>query len=216
MPRSNKRTASLPNPFPVGLQSRCSIWLRSLPLRLCQATAPQQTHTRGEPHLSGHASSTHHQDTCSSVMLASSLRAHIMLGYPPFGCTAGSMTTGIPATLPCQTPAWSWSHSLPGYMLPPKLTTLQALLSPSYTWNDRTTNPWTYLSIRPCWAPAMCGMTGAPPCWERHQPSVRQPHPIACQEPCPSGRAGTSSSGFRDNHSIRLLLGLQLEGSKHA
>jgi hypothetical protein len=40
MPQSNERTAGLPSPHPIGLQSRCSAPLGSPPLRLCQIHAP--------------------------------------------------------------------------------------------------------------------------------------------------------------------------------
>jgi hypothetical protein len=70
--------------------------------------------------------------------------------------------------------------------------------------------------IRSCSAPALCGMTGAPPNWDRHQPGVRQLHPPVHQEPCPSGRASPSSTVFPHNHSTRLPLRPPLEGSKHA
>jgi hypothetical protein len=49
MPQSNKRTASLPSPHPVGQQSCCSALLGSPPLRLCQATALHQIHTPPPP-----------------------------------------------------------------------------------------------------------------------------------------------------------------------
>jgi hypothetical protein len=45
MPWCNKRTAGLPNPHSIGLQSHCSILLGSPSLGLCQATALCQTHT---------------------------------------------------------------------------------------------------------------------------------------------------------------------------
>jgi hypothetical protein len=44
-PWSNKRTAGLPSPHPIDLQSNCSTPLGSPPLRLWQATAPCRIHT---------------------------------------------------------------------------------------------------------------------------------------------------------------------------
>jgi hypothetical protein len=55
MPQSNKRTFSLSSPHPVDLQSHCSAMLGSLPLRLCQAPSPCQSHTPpGSPPLRPH------------------------------------------------------------------------------------------------------------------------------------------------------------------
>jgi hypothetical protein len=88
----------------------------------------------------------------------------------------------------------------------PKPTALQVLLSPSYAWDDQTPPLGLSLPIRPCQAPALCGTIGAPPCWDGHQPGMRQLHPATCQEPHPSGGAGPSSTGFPDNRSTRLLL----------
>jgi hypothetical protein len=48
-PLSNKRTAGLPNPCPIGLQFCCSFLPGSLPFGLSQVTAPCQTHTQWEP-----------------------------------------------------------------------------------------------------------------------------------------------------------------------
>jgi hypothetical protein len=59
MPQSNKRTADLPNPCPVGLHG------------MCQATSLRWTHTWRDPHLLSHARSMHYQDTHPSVTLAS-------------------------------------------------------------------------------------------------------------------------------------------------
>jgi hypothetical protein len=72
MPQSNKRTASLPSPHPVGLQSCCSAPLGSPPLRLHQATALCWTHAQQDPCLSGHMGSTHHRDNHLSAVPVSS------------------------------------------------------------------------------------------------------------------------------------------------
>ncbi|XP_073928330.1 uncharacterized protein [Castor canadensis] len=48
---------------------------------------------------------------------------------------------------------------------------------------------WRHTWLRPHRAPATCGMTGAPPRWDRHQLGVRQLHPPACRDPRPSGVA---------------------------
>jgi hypothetical protein len=141
MPLSNKGTAGLPNPHPVGLQSFCSILLGSLPLGLCQATALHQTHTRWA--------------TRPSVVPASSCQTHTMPEYPSHDHgdpPHHSMLDPIPELVP----------QLMGMPAPsPELTALQALLSPSNAWDDQTPPLGLSLPIRPCWAPAPCGMTGA-------------------------------------------------------
>jgi hypothetical protein len=80
----------------------------------------------------------------------------------------------------------------------------------------KPTAPLSPPPFRHCWAQAPCGMTGALPLWDRHQPGKRQLYPPACQETHPLGRAGPSSTGFPDNCSTRLLLGPPLESYKCA
>jgi hypothetical protein len=124
-PQSNKRTANLPNPCPIGLHSHCSILPSSPLLGLCQAIALRQTHTW--------------QDTPPSAIPASSSQTHTMPEYPSLAMPLGPWPPGSPTTSPCQTPAWSQSHSLLGHLpLPPKPTALQALLSPSHAWDHQT------------------------------------------------------------------------------
>jgi hypothetical protein len=150
MPRSNKTIAGLPNPCPIGLQSLRSILPGSLTLELCQAIAPHQTHTR--------------RDTCCSAMLASSSRSTPHRNTHPSATLLDPQPLGSPLTVHArpQPRAGPTGHrdTCPP---PPKLTTLQALLSPSYVWDDCTPPVGLPPPIRPCQAPAPCGMTGAPP-----------------------------------------------------
>jgi hypothetical protein len=200
---SNKRTANLPNPCPVALQSCCSILLGSSPLGLHQVTALSQTHTRQDTHL--------------SAAPASNFQTHSMQEYPPLSRVLVSMTTGIPANSPCQTPGQSRSHSLLEYHPPP-------LSPPPFRpcWAPATHGMTGYLPlglpppIRPCLAQIPCWTTRAPPHWDRHQPGRRQPHPPACQEPHPVGGDDPSCTGFPDNCSTRFPFRLPLEGSKCA
>jgi hypothetical protein len=129
-PQSNKRTAGLPNSRPVDLQGCCSVLLGSLPLRLCQATAPDWSHSWQDPCLLGLTGSTHHLDSRPWAGLPSSHQTHTTRGYPSLSYAGGSMTTGIPMTCRRQTPARSQSHSYQGNPHP-EPTALQALLSSS-------------------------------------------------------------------------------------
>jgi hypothetical protein len=153
-PRSNKRTAGLPNPCPIGLQSRCSILPGCPPVGLHQATAPHQTHTLQDPRLLGRTRSMYHWDSRPSAT-------------PDPSPEPDPHSAGIPALKP--TAPW-------------------ALLGPSYVWDDQIPAP-RFPPLRPHRAPATCGMTGAPPRWDRHQLGVRQLHPPACRDPRPSGVA---------------------------
>jgi hypothetical protein len=162
----------------------------------------------------GFAGSTHHWDTSPSATLASSPWTHTTSGYPPFGYGTGSTTTGIPATHLRWTPAQSQSHRSLRYPSPTKSISLQALLCPSYAWDDWTPAPQTpaqqaLQSYSSMWN------TGALTHWDRHQPGVRQPHPKTCQEPCLLSRASPSSTGFPDNPPPSSCWAA-LEGSKHA
>jgi hypothetical protein len=87
--------------------------------------------------------------------------------------------------------AWPkpWTHH-PSAPAEPQLCVKQ--LDPS---------PLGSLHLKTCWAPAPCGTTGALPCWDRHQP-----HLPVCQDPCLSGTASPSSTGFPVNYSTRLPL----------
>jgi hypothetical protein len=135
-PQSKKRTASLPSPHPIVLQSCCSTPLGCLPLGLCQATAPHQIHAPQDSCLLGHARSMHHRDPCPSAMTDASLQLnqhplgsppllphcapvlhqiHAPSGSSPLGCTGLHPRTRSP---PLNPPA------------------LQALLGPSSTWDD--------------------------------------------------------------------------------
>jgi hypothetical protein len=164
MPQSNKRTAGLPNPCLVGLQSCCSILLGSPPLGLCQAThggipAPQPCW----PPASG-------PTPC-------------WVPHHPLATPLDLRSPGSPPPVRTGPQHGVQSHSSPGYPPPLEPTTLQALLSPSYAWDDRTPTTRTPPPIRPSvwknWSPAH---------WDKHQPGVRQPHPPAHQEPHPLGR----------------------------
>jgi hypothetical protein len=102
-PGSNTRTAHLPNPHPVGLQSRCSVLQGPLSLGLCQPQ-PRARHTHGgipapKPHW------------------LPAIRTHTTLEYTPLGHTATSMTIGIPATRTHWTPARTQFPGLAG--IPP-------------------------------------------------------------------------------------------------
>jgi hypothetical protein len=103
------------------LQSKNSQPTKSLPCRSAEPllhsvrlSAPQAVPGHcpmPDPHMAGYP---------SLAMPASSSQTHTMPEYLPLGHAARSMTTGIPDTSLGQTPAWSWSHSLPGYQpLPP-------------------------------------------------------------------------------------------------
>jgi hypothetical protein len=211
MPRSNEGEAGLPNPCPIGPQSHCSILLGSPPLGLHRATALHQTHAQRDPCLWGCARSTHYRDNRPSVVPASSSWTHNMPGYPPLGCAPGSTTTRIPVTIHAGASPTALQDTRPP---PPHYTSGPA--EPQATCGMTGHLPLGLPPIRSCRAPALCGMTGAPPNWDRHQPGVRQLHPPVHQEPCPSGRASPSSTVFPHNHSTRLPLRPPLEGSKHA
>jgi hypothetical protein len=173
----------LPNPHPVGLQSRCSLLLASLPFRLLQATAPHRTHAWHDPGLSDPARSMHHGDSCPSAAPASSPEPD-------------PHNAGIPTPWPGGTPGQSRSNSSVGY---PSAHSPSGPAEPQLCVGQLDPCPSDSPPIRPCQAPALCGVTGAPP-----QPGVRQPHQTARQEPHPLGRADPSSKGFPDNRSTRL------------
>jgi hypothetical protein len=98
---------------------------------------------------------------------------------------------------------------------PTQPTTLQALLSSSYTWDNWTPTPWTLHPPGPAglqlcveWLEPHPTGSGNTLAWDSyiHQPT-RNPAPWA--EPAPA-------TVFPDNHSTRLPIGPPLEGSKHA
>jgi hypothetical protein len=109
MPWYNKRTAGLPNPHTVGLQSHCSVLQGSLSLGLLQATALHRTHAQWDSHLSSCAGSTNHRDThLSSVTDPSPPTSHLWqtpaprqthntLGYPALSCTMQQLWAGLTA-----------------------------------------------------------------------------------------------------------------------
>jgi hypothetical protein len=171
MPRSNKRTASLPNPHPIGLQSCCFILPGSLFLGLHQATAPRQTHTQWDPPLSGQTPPRYPPLSHASLQ-------------PP-----DSHHTGIPTTWLCR---WIHEHrdphhqavpdpslepvpqltripALAGMPAPPEPTILQAVLSPSHAWDDWIPTPQTPVhqtlqgaySMWKNWSPDLLGQAAA-------------------------------------------------------
>jgi hypothetical protein len=136
---SNKRTAGLPNPHPVGLQSCCSILPGFPPLGWHQTTDPQCIHPQQDPHLLGHAGSMSHWDTRPSAMPdPSPSQIHTPPGYLPL-CRdmpqprAESLTTRIPPQLHW-TPALSQTHSL-------SIQVKEAFRTPNRLDQNRTT-PW--------------------------------------------------------------------------
>jgi hypothetical protein len=177
-PWSNKRTASLPNPCPVGLQSHCSILPGSLPLGMCQATALCQTHTWW--------------DTRPSTALSSTPQTHITPEYLPLGHAAGPTTTGIPSSQSAKDPSLEPVPQLTRLPAPPpESTAFQTLLSPSHTWDDQ--NPllpsgpaWLQLHVE--WLEPCQAGTGTILVWDSH---TRQParNPAPCAELFPALKA---------------------------
>jgi hypothetical protein len=107
-------------------------------------------------------------------------QTHTMTGYPPISHAARSKTTRIPTPWPRQTPARSRSHGLLGCP-DPQPTTVQALLSPSYVWNDQTSTPQTppahqaqmgCSSLWNDWSPAPLGYA---PAWQETAKSTSPP-----------------------------------------
>jgi hypothetical protein len=159
MPLSNKRTTSLPNPSPVGLQSHCSIMPALHPLG---CTRPQHS-TRpihgGIPAPQPHQPPAPKPTPCWNTCPWPSNQIHNH--WDPHDQSTPDLSPE-PVT------------QLAGTADPsPTPTTLQALLSPNYVWDDRTPPLGLSPPIRTCWAPDPCGMTGAPLLWDRHQPGMR-------------------------------------------
>jgi hypothetical protein len=150
MPQSNKITACLPNLCPIGLQSCCSIHPGSPPPQAVPSHSPAP-----DPHMAG----------SPPLQL---LGFHESLGYLPLSHTDlqpwDPHYTGIPT--PCH---WIYHHwdphhlsaldpspkpvlQLAGIPTPhPESTTLQALLSPSYVWDDQIPAPLTSRPSGPAW-----------------------------------------------------------------
>jgi hypothetical protein len=138
-PQSNKRTACLPSPHPVGLQSLCFALLDSLPLRLCWVTAPCQIHTALPPE--------------SLLLRQCRTLAPCCIYTPP-----GSLPL-IPLTFRlCLAPAL---HGMTGSM--PHLD--PCLLGHTRSMSHRDSRPSRLPPLRLCRAPALCGMIRATPCW---------------------------------------------------
>jgi hypothetical protein len=97
MPQTNKRTASLPSPHPICLQSHYSAPLGSPPLRLCQTPALCQIHTPlGSPPLR----------PCRAPVLC---QIQTLPGSPP-------LETPAPQALLDPSSAWDdWIHALPEF-----------------------------------------------------------------------------------------------------
>jgi hypothetical protein len=158
-PQSNIRTTGLPNPCPVGLQSHCSILPSSPPLSLHQATALCQTHTWWDTH--------------PSAMLATPRQNTHTLAVHPEPWQLGSLPPVCTRPLPGAglTACWDthpspWAHCL------------QALLSPSHTWDDQ--NP-----------PHPSG-----PAWLQLRVEQLEPHllgqaPSWCETAVPTSQPGT-------------------------
>jgi hypothetical protein len=125
----------------IGLQSRCSILLGlSTPLAVPgHSSVP-------DPHRAGY--------------LSINCAGHTMLEYPPLAHATRLMTTGIPTTSLHWTSAWSWYHSLPGYLLLPQAHCPSDPAEPQ----PRMGRPEPTPPIRPCLAQPLCGTTGALPC----------------------------------------------------
>jgi hypothetical protein len=153
-PQSNIRTASLPNPCPIGLLCRA----------LCHSGCAR-------PQLCS-------RPTHGGIPIRKLRRPH---------------HAGIPAPWLCR---WTHDHRDP---------LRQSVPDPSLELVPQLSGIPTP-PIRPCLAPALCGTTGAPPCWDRHHPGVRQLHPPDCQESHFLCGVGPSSTGFPDNRSTRFLL----------
>jgi hypothetical protein len=116
----SNRTASLPSPHPIGLQSRCSALLDSLPIRLHW------------PQLC--ARSTHHQDPRPSGCARPWTPPPTPLESPPLKSPA-------PQALPGPSSTWDDRiHTLLG-SLPLRIPTSQALPGPSSMWNDQNHAP---------------------------------------------------------------------------
>jgi hypothetical protein len=187
----------------------------SPPLRLHQATVSCWTHAQWDPHLSGHARSTLHWDTCPQAVPAfspESDRRDVRIPYPrthhqihdhqephPLSRARPQPRAGPTACQdthplctwffrPCWTPAMEGMTRAPHLRLP----THQALPGSSSVWND--------------WSPAPLGQAQA---WRETGASSSQEH-------CLFGGDDPSSTGFPENHSTRLPLWLPLEGAKHA
>jgi hypothetical protein len=158
-PRSNKRTAGLPNPCPIGLQSRCSILSGSPPVGLHQSTAPHQTHTRW--------------DTRPSAAPASSSQTHTTPEYLPLGWATRSTTTGIPATRPQWIPAWSRPHSSPGYPPLPNPPPFRPRCAPAM---HGMTGPPT-----PRTPPAHQALSGSSSLWKDWSPAPLEQAPVWCE-----------------------------------
>jgi hypothetical protein len=135
MPRSNKRTASVPSSCPVGLWSCCSAPLGSLPLGPHQAPAPCWIHAPQ-----------------GSLPLELRWAPALHWIYNPLG----SLPLGPPAPRALKGPSSTWDdwiHALTG-SLALGTPTLQALPGPSSTW-DRT--PQTLPDHRPARIPTPQG-----------------------------------------------------------
>jgi hypothetical protein len=165
MPQSNKSTAGLPNPHPIGLQSLSSILLGSLPLGLCWIHTPL-----GYPPLS-------------------SARPQLR------GVRSTPWWDTRPSVVPCHSPepvSWPPGSSSPKQCLTPALSPLP--FRPcwvSITQGTKRPHPSGSQTFWPCWAPTPCGTTRAP-CWDRHQLGwdrwVHQPamNPTPWVEPAPA------------------------------
>jgi hypothetical protein len=143
MPQSNERTAGLPSPHPIGLQSRCSAPLGSPPLRLCQIHAPP---TPGSLPLW----------LCQALTMC---QIHTPPGPPSVG-RAGSMPCWDPHLL------GHTSSMLPGSPAI-KFPAPQALLGSSSTWDDWSHTPPGFPHLRPgtslVWDNRSPSLLGSPP-----------------------------------------------------
>jgi hypothetical protein len=140
MPQSNKRTAGLPNPHPIGLPG-------SLPLGPSQAPAQHQIQTLpGSPPLwPCHTPDQHWIHTPRGSQPLRPHQIHTPLGSPPF-------RSYIPQALLGPSSAWDyWIHAPPEFPplgpwapVPPQIHTLRGSM------------PLVPLPLKPCWAPAPC------------------------------------------------------------
>jgi hypothetical protein len=169
-PGSNTRTADLPNPRPVGLQSRCSVLPGSLSLNLCQ---PQP---RARPTHGGYPPLNHAGFQPSGPTPCWNTHPLAMLPHP--------WPPGSPPPVHTEPQPRPSSQGLPGYP-PTEPTALQTLLSPSYMWDNWTPTPWT--------SPTHQALLGSSSMWNNWSRALLGPAPswrgsaasTAYQEPYP-------------------------------
>jgi hypothetical protein len=171
MPWSNKRTAGLPSPHSIGLQSHCSAPLGSLPLGLCQATASCQIHAPpGAPPLEPcqiHTTPWPPPLNPQPLRICWAPAPHGMTGSMPH---LDSCLLGCIGYMPCWDPYLLGHDGSTPYWDPPPLdsSTPQALLGCSSVCYDQRHAPPGPQTLR-----------------DGHQLGVRQPHPPAHWDPHP-------------------------------